>query len=345
MIPYIAFIFVILLLYRLKKPILMAIVITVFAVIRFDTGWDYDSYYQVCIDSSELEIAKLAWGWLWGVWFEFCFEHKIPFVGIGVPAVLTTIVVYMAFRMLYSGEKKGINDAMLIYSLWPFLYLFSFCTVRQSLAIGIVMLAFVCVYKKKYKIALLLYVLNYFIHPSSVFTLLFLLFMLLKKRLNVSSIIVGSIATVIAFKFVSIILERFGMMGYLSLLESSDNFGGKIVIVYLALTLYYLYVISINKDTESIFAKMTSLAAIGCLLQFFVYVTDVPSVVSRACSYTYIFMAPTLLYSLKQIKLQSMKSLVIITVAAFFLVYLLITQNADGASSQYVPYKTIFSQL
>lgn len=345
MIPYVLFILVVLLAYRLKKPVLMAFVITVFSVIRFDTGWDYDSYYQVCIDPNSLDTAKIIWGGIWAKWFEYVYQHQIPFIGIGVPAVLTTIAVYLSFKLLYEKDKKGLSDAMLIYSIWPFLYLYSFCTVRQSLAMGVMMLAFVCVYRKKYKYAIILYLLNYFVHPSSLFTAVFLFFVLPKKRLSATYVFLGSIALVVSFKFAAIVLESLGMMGYLNLLESSDNFGGKISFVYAAMAIYYIYFLSVNKDIDSIFSKMSSLAAIGCVLQFLVYVTDVPSVISRACSYTYMFLAPTIFYSIKQLNIKGGKQLAIGIIAAFFLVYLFITQDSPGAASQYVPYKTIFSQL
>lgn len=343
MIPYLVYLIIVLFAYWLKKPVWMAILITVFAVIRFDTGWDYDSYYQVCIDPARLEIAKLAWGRMWGSWFELIYQRHAPFVGIGVPAVLTTVVVYWAFKMLYEEDKNGLSDAMLVYAIWPFLYLFSFCTIRQSLAMGIVMLSFVCVYKKKYSFAGILYLFNYFVHPSSVFTALFLFFVLPKKRLSAFSVFLGSFAIVVSFAFVAMALEWLDMMSYVNLLESSDNFGGKISFLYAVMALYYLYFLSVNKDEDSIFSKMSSLATIGCMLQFLVYVTDVPSVVSRACSYTYIFLATTLFYSIKQLRLQRIKSIVIGLLVAFFLVYLYVTQDSPGAASQYVPYKTLFS--
>lgn len=345
MIPYLLFIIVVLLTYRMKKPIWMAIAITVFAVIRFDTGWDYDSYYQACIDPNRLEIAQMAWGGLWGWWFEYVYQSHIPFIGIGIPAVLTTISVYIAFKLLYEKDNNGLSDAMLVYSLWPFLYLFSFCTVRQSLAMGIMMLAFVLVYRKQYKYAIPLYLLNYFIHPSSAFSALFLLFVLPPKRLSSAYILIGSVVMVIAFGFLATILERLGMLRYMNLLESSDSFGGKISYVYAAMALYYIYFVSVNKDVGSIYSKMSSLATIGCVLQFLVYVTDVPSVISRACSYTYMFLAPTIFYSIKQLHLKFGKPMAIGIIVAFFLVYLYVTQNSPGAVSQYVPYKTIFSQL
>lgn len=345
MIPYIIFILVVIFAYRLKKPIWMAVIITFFSVIRFDTGWDYDSYYQVCIDNNALETAKIIWGGIWAKWFEYVNLHRIPFIGIGIPAVLTTIIVYYALYLLHEKDKKQIADSLLVYSLWPFLYLYSFCTVRQSLAISIVLLIVVLVSKKRFVLGGLLFVLNYFLHPSSIFTIVFLPFILVKKRLSVGMILGGTVLVGAFFGFASFLLESLGLSNYLGLLESTDSFGGKIAIVYAALSIYLIYVVVHNKDVTSLYSKMTSIVAMGAILQFLVYITDVPSVISRACSYTYIFMAPTLFYTFRQIRFKEGKNLAIVIMALFFLVYLYVTQDSPDAASQYVPYKTIFSQL
>lgn len=344
MIPYFLFLITILLLYWSKKPVWLAVVITVFAVIRFDTGWDYDSYYQVCTDSTRLDIAKTAWGWLWGVWFEFCYDHRIPFVGIGVPAILTTAILYRALSLLYGNDKRKMADGLLVYSIWPFLYLQSFCIVRQSLAISIMFWAFVLFAQKKYVLPILLTVLNFFIHPSSVFSVLFIFFIISPKRLSLGFVILVGVLSLLTFQFLGTVLESLGMFKYLDLLESSDTFGGKIALLYAVLAIYYLFFLSVNKDTSSVYSKMVPLMALGCLLQFLVYVTDVPSVISRACSYTYIFLIPTIFYSFEQLKIRT-RSLFIVLSCLLFLVYLYITQDSEGAVSQYVPYKTIFSQL
>lgn len=345
MTPYFIFIVIVLLTYRFKKPIWMAVFITLFAVVRYDTGWDYMSYYDACTDPTSFEVAKNSWGLIWGYWLNFVYQRNIPFVGIGVPAVLTTVILYYALSLLYNNNKKEISDAMLVYSIWPFLYLQSLCIIRQALAISIMFLAIVLVIKKKYVAALLFFLLNVIIHTSSIISVVFLPFIVSKKRKSVTWVIMGAVLTIVAFAFVAIILERVGLMKYVEYLESSDNFGGKISLVYAFLAVYFMYFLSVNKDDMSVASKFTSLVTLGCILQFLVYVTDIPSVISRACAYTYIFLIPTLLYSIEQLKMKKLKPTAIFVMVAFFLVYLYITQDSPDASSQYVPYKTIFSQL
>lgn len=331
--------------YRIKKPLWMAVVITLFAVIRYDTGWDYMSYYNACTDPTSLEVAKNSWGWVWAKWLDFVYDNNVPYIGIGVPAILTSIFLYYALVLLYDNKRKDISDALLVYSIWPFLYLQSFCIIRQSLAVSIMLLVIMLMIKKKFIAALLLFFINILIHPSSIMTVVFLPFVVTEKRRSVTWVIMGALFTIVAFAFAAYILEIIGLMRYMEYLETTDNFGGKISLVYAALAIYFLYFLSVNKDITSVPSKFTSLVTLGCILQFLVYVTDIPSVISRACAYTYIFLAPTLLYSLNQLGLRKLKPVTIALIVAFFFVYLYITQDSPNASSQYVPYKTIFSQL
>lgn len=342
MIPYIIFAILLFLLYKRQSPLGMTILLVVFAVIRYDTGWDYMSYYNACTDYTALSIAQKAWGKIWSWWFELMYDKKMPFVGIGVPALLTNVLIAVAFRILLGNDRRRLCEALLIYGVWPFLYLQSFCVVRQFLAIGLSLLGFALFYKKQYLFCILSYFFAIALHPSSAVAVLFPIILKLKHRLSFSKILAVSVVSVVVFGSMASVLNSLGLMGYADLLESDDNFGGKIGFVYLALAIFLLFAVSKNKETDTVDSKILALFSICVIIQFLVYVSPVPSVVSRAVLYGLIFMPISLGYSLNVVRLSLSKNQIYIVMIFFMFVYLLITEDSPGATSQYVPYKTIW---
>ena len=341
MIPYIIFSILLFVFYIKNSPLCMTILLVLFAVFRYDTGWDYMSYYNACTDYTALSIAQNAWGKVWSWWFELMYDKKMPFVGIGVPALLTNLLIAISFKILLGNDKQKLCEALLIYGFWPFLYLQSFCVVRQFLAIGFSMLGFAMFYKKKYMLSGASYVLAIMLHSSSLFAVIFPLFLILKKSLSFMQVLIVSVVVIVAFGGLITVLNSLGMVGYVELLESEDNFGGKIGFVYLALAMYLLITIYKSKARESVESKLLSLFTICVIIQFFVYVAPVPSVVSRAILYGMIFMPICLGNSINIARLSASKNLIYAIMMLFMFVYLMITEDSPGAVSQYVPYKTI----
>ena len=99
------------------------------------------------------------------------------------------------------------------------------------------------------------------------------------ENTDVSLVLSVSVVVIVAFCGLITVLNSLGMVGYVELLESEDNFGGKIGFVYLALAMYLLITIYKSKDRESVESKLLSLFTICVIIQFFVYVAPVLSVV------------------------------------------------------------------
>ena len=341
MIPYLLFIIILLIAFGLRKPSVMVTIITLFSVFRFDTGWDYDSYYQAFTDSVVGNIAKMSWGPLWAWWIDFIYDKSIPFIGIGVPAVLTSIFLYYSLKLLHEGHHKAICESLLAYSVWPFLYLGSFCTVRQSLAMAIGLLIFALTYRKYYILSIILYVLAYFVHPSSFIVIFFIPILLLKRNITLIQLLGLIISIVLLMGFLSSILTVLGLDNYIEYMSDSDSFGGKIVYIYAILSLFCLVVVKKSETEENLFAKIFSLMALGMILNFLIYITNIPSVLSRAVSYLMIFFSPGLFYGIRKIsKVSLVRRAIVSFFVLFFFLYLFVTQGSAGAVSQFVPYKT-----
>lgn len=346
MIPYFLFIIILLWAYNTKNPIAMMLIITIFSVLRFDVGWDYDSYYQAFVDSTSADIAKLSWGPLWGWWIDFVYSHDIPFVGIGVPAIITNVFLYYSLKILHNGQKKEMAESILAYSIWPFLYLWSFCTIRQSLAMTLGLFIFALVYRRHIFPAVGLFIIAHFVHPSSFVIAALIPLVFLKKNVSFKQLLIMVALVVSTMGILSKVLTSIGLEQYIDYLSESDSFGSKISYIYALLSIICLVIQKrVEKDSD-IFSKMFSLLTIGIVLNFLVYATNIPSVLSRAVSYLVVFLSPCFFYGLRKMtRSKHIQILIIAGFLAFFFVYLFITQDSPGAVSQYVPYRTIFEKI
>ena len=81
MFPYILFALLVLLLYCFKKPAGILIVMIAFSVLRYDVGWDYISYYEICRDSVQLGMAEDRYSFVWNALFNFAYTQETPHLG------------------------------------------------------------------------------------------------------------------------------------------------------------------------------------------------------------------------------------------------------------------------
>ena len=150
MFPYLLFVAVLLFFYYRKNPIMMLLTLVAFAVLRYDVGWDYMNYYEFSSDEGSLALARERYSVVWSWLFETAYSLKMPHLGIAVPAVLTSVAVYLSVRMFCEKDEAAMSDSLLVYALWPFFYLGSFSTIRQSLAVALGLLIFVLLYKRRW---------------------------------------------------------------------------------------------------------------------------------------------------------------------------------------------------
>lgn len=115
MFPYILFALLVLLLYCFKKPAGILIVMIAFSVLRYDVGWDYISYYEICRDSVQLGMAEDRYSFVWNALFNFAYTQETPHLGIAIPAVFTYLILYVALRIYF--EKISFRYQMRFWSI------------------------------------------------------------------------------------------------------------------------------------------------------------------------------------------------------------------------------------
>lgn len=344
MIPYIIFIILILLFRGIKKPFYIYIAITLFSVLRYDTGWDYMSYYDTVLEwggnSFSMERYSIIWQWM----FETAQRLNMPHLAIALPGFLTITCVYFAVSKIL-GSKQAVCDSLTIYALWPFFYLGTFSTIRQSLAISIALVILYCAMNRKWIWFVILILVNTLIHTSAIVCVFYGVFFLKDFRLRIGQMVLILIIAIAAMVSIDYVISNITILQvYAGYTESTDSFGEKLSLLLGILLIPTLMV----REKKGINRGMADLCIIALVLTITIVFLLSKSVILRVADYyviLLIFIAPYYGSIFKD--KATGKALVYMAFVGIFFVYLMITAGAyqQGlATSPFVPYKFIFLQ-
>ncbi len=141
-------------------------VILFFAGFRYEIGYDYSQYLSVYMFNSELD----KWEPLFNVlvrltrMIDFGLDSQFMFLFF---SIFTVLVVYNALKKLTPHYRMGI----LLYLLIPSLYLNTFSIIRQGIALAILFygLQFIAKENPDYKKYMLVAIVAFLFHYSSIF--------------------------------------------------------------------------------------------------------------------------------------------------------------------------------
>lgn len=352
MLPYLLFVALLLFFYGRKNPMLMILTMGLFAVLRYDVGWDYVSYYELSSDPTALAIAQERYSALWYWLFETAYNLRMPHLAIAVPAIVTYAFIYKAVDMLFDKDKEHMCDALLVYGLWPFFYLGSFSTIRQNLAMAIVLFIFALLYCRRWLWAALLYVFNFVVHPSSLVAIVLLPLFFIKRKIKWYWVAVAMVALLfLVGNWIDVItainIETFNE--YAATYEDFEGeFGGTLSLLLGAIALF-LAVVLIFDTKKSIWQyNVTCVVIMAFIATIYIYSSDIPVVVTRIISYFNILLILVFFAALRHIPQRHIlrMGLTVLLVGLFF--FYLQRTNVGAAqglgTSGYLPYKTIINQ-
>lgn len=156
-----------------------------------DLGWDTEKYaVRIFNIADSLSLGKYInyilssgteKGFLIVVYLLDKIYGNINFVLFGLQLFVSICFAILAY---YYRDKSSITMMFFIYECT--LYVVTYNTLRQSLAIGLIFIIIVLMEKKYYKSAFVLFVINLFFHDSAIFSVLVPIIMLISenKRLN-----------------------------------------------------------------------------------------------------------------------------------------------------------------
>ena len=347
MFPYIVFITFISYYYYTRRPVCMLWTLIIFAVLRYDVGWDYASYVESISNPSTWDDAETSrHSFLWRELFRFAYNINSPHIGIITPNILTYIFVYLGLKKI-NLSKQVIADALFVYATWSSFYLGSFSTIRQALAMSVGLLLFAYVQNRQFAKSFILYVLAILLHPSAAVLIIIYPTYFIRSQLNfiwILSSVVIICSVLFSLQSILMMLSFIEMDQYEVYLNWNDSFGGKIIYVNIALVIYLLIVYLITKHINDIQRQSffyTILSFVGNIAAYFIGLSNV---INRIFLYFIIFMIIILLPSINKFKYKNYFRLIAsVCLIIYFFTYLYITRSGV-ASSGYIPYKFIFLQ-
>lgn len=346
MFPYIIFIVLILLFYQKKYPKGMLWVIVLFAVLRYDTGWDYASYVETISTPSLWNNAETSRHTIfWRLVFDFTHRIDCPHFAIAIPNALTYIIFYYALKVL-NLSKKNILDALFVYVTWSTFFLGSFSIIRQQFAMSVGFLMFAYIQRRMFWKSILAYAFTILLHTSAVVLILLYPVYLIRFHLNFKWVCISAscvIAGLVSMKSLLMILSVIGLGEYEGYLTWSDNFGSKIVYINLLVAIYLGIAMSRQKRLNNIQKQCYYYPTIAFIGNAAIYILGLPNPLNRVFSYFSIFMTIILLQSTDIFKKRAYYHLAATCVLViYFFIYLHISQGGGSfASSPYIPYKCI----
>lgn len=334
---------------------MMLLTLIVFAALRYDVGWDYMNYYNYADDEGSLILARERYSVLWYWLFKTAYDLQMPHLAIAIPAVITYISVYIALSMLLKPDKNSMSDALLVYAFWPFFYLSTFSTIRQSLAIAIGLLIFALLYKRKWIYAIILFALNTMIHPSSILTVLYLPIILTSRRIPIIGVVlIGACAIFAIENWVELIMllnvESFTEYAE-TYMENEGRWGYLLSWLLGAIALFIIVNSWRDKKQSGLQNKLSIIVVIAMIVDIYIYQTGIPSVITRTTSYFSIFLIMVFYASLHKLPYPKICR-VALTCALVMLFFIYLERTTHSAtmfdittSSFFVPYQTILAHI
>lgn len=333
---------------------MMLLTLAAFAVLRYDVGWDYMNYYEFASDDGSLAMARERYSFLWYWLFEFAHGLKMPHLAIAIPAVATYAFVYQAIRLLSNGNRVEMSDALLVYAMWPFFYLGSFSTIRQSLAVAVCLLIFALLYKRQWIWAAVLFAVNLLVHPSSLLALVYLPIALYAKRIPIVLVGLVGVGVMMAIENWSDIIVLMDVEAFNEYAETymdqEDEFGSMLSLLLGVVALFLMVTALLDKKQNIWQNKLSIVVAVALCVDIFIYQSDLPSVITRTFAYFSIFLIVVFFDGLRRFPyVKLFRTLLTCALVMLFFIYLERTthsvsmQDVDTASN-FVPYKTLLSK-
>ncbi len=323
----------------------MFIALVLFSALRYDVGWDFMSYYRLVNSWGQGTVSLEHYSFIWSWLFQTAQELNSPQLAIAIPAILTVSISYYVIVKLQVTASR-ISDSLAVYALWPFFYLASFSVIRQSLAVSIGLLILLCAIKRKYILFFLLLLVNYFVHPSSLVCISFVVLFFHGFHLKNWHIIMLTILFFVAASSLNTILDNSLLEDYLTYVGESDNYGSKLSVL-IAMVLVPVIIIRMKRTlTEEVIHKgIIDIVVLTYIMTIIVFVFVNNSVLSRILDYFVILLIFVLPFAKKIFKDKTLGAVLIYgALSLILIVYLYITSGAQSqglASSSYIPYKVI----
>lgn len=316
----------------------------IFSAIRYGIGYDYYGY----MSSALHQVA------------DYTIKRFEPLsrllIEIGYHTHYQVFFVLCAFLTLYplykACLKLSINPAysLVVYFLFPMLYLESFSIVRNAIAYSFALYSFILLNEKKLLRSLLMIAIGFMFHKSAAIAILIypIYFLRLNFKINLIIYVASFFISQLVMRIVGNYADAISLLANVEhYADTARSGGGTMTYIVNAIAIFNFVIWKKLEETNHINSKFLTLSCAGvCLWNVFLHVDSTIALRLGSFFLIYIiFLVPQYKYAFK-IKYRKLAS---VCVYGFFLVlfmssfYLSISsylKNSERMGN--LPYQTIF---
>ena len=346
MVPYIIFYFIIFLIsFKIEKKwnildFINLLILIVYSGIRYGIGTDYFLYENIYKHSYDLSLMATN---RTGIGFSYLcnFFYKCGFSYQQLIFIFSTITI-LCFYSFFKKHSSKPGLAILLFVSLGF-YTSSFNGFRQMMSLSILLWCFSLFEQKKYIKSILLAIITFFIHSSSLFGILLYIFIYILRNKQFNFILFYGISIVLSL-FYNIIFPKIIMLfeqyaGYIDY-NSTPGIGTYLVVLfYLFITIFIILknknALLKNNKNDNFIINILIIGNIVMLFQLKNWLF------ARIAVYCTIFVPILLSDYYEYINLKNNKSMSLLFYIFIFVYYLMYIYSFGGV----VPYRTIFEQI
>lgn len=313
---------------RIAYPYVECFII-ILAVLRFDVGFDWAGYYRL-LSTKYIAREINRFERIPRFFCNYAYSKKVPilfFILCGLP---TYVLIFKSIK----ENSISRYESTLIYICMFFLE--SFATVRQWLAIAILLYAFKYIRKRKILPYIFYATIAFYCHKSSVIGAVFVFFIYYFGKMKLFYPI--CLVIVLIGKKLLVVLGNMGVLGsysyYLRVFDTFQNHGGdknKYLFLLLWIACYFLHKKIIKKDYIS---KLLRICIFGLIFPF-VLGGHLGQRLGQYFIVYFIFLVPEILNGNPFAK----KYRFYIMIAFYMYFFLLLYINHHGGGDAYIPYR------
>ena len=302
-----------------------SLLLTFIASVRFDVGWDYQTYYHAVDEFFLPTLSRFE---------PLCLSIALLSVWAGNPYIffiITSCIIYpLAF---YSFKHYSISPVISLIVYVGLFYLSSYSIVRQAIAISICLYAYKYIQRRIFAKYVFCILIASLFHYSAIIALVIYP---IYYRIKFKFVIIGLLIVLIFKNALLGILSNYGI--YSNYIAQLNDFKGGGMTRYFYMIIFISFFLIIKRRGYSIEEqRLLSIVSVGLFTPYLLGSTMGERVGFYFLIY-YCYLIPLLLQNKQAYK----KSIYALIFSGYFITMIYFTANIAGQKSPFTPYKTIF---
>lgn len=304
---------------------LASFILILVAILRFDVGWDYQSYYTIL--DEEIKAGYIRFEPLSLLISFIAMYFNMPSIFF----ILSGLIMYVT--AFYAFKRFSVSPSISLIVYVGLFYLISLSIIRQALAISVCIYAYRYVISHNFKKYFICIIVATLFHYSAIISLIvYPIF----HRFKIKTVILYIILAVFTRTIILYLLEYFNVFS--AYLEKIDDIeGGKFTRVFYLLILISFFLLVKRKTYNEYERKHISIILVGLACPFLF------GAMGERVGYYFLIYYCYLIPLLVHKKTIEKRIIYVMIFSLYFISTIYITSNIEEQKSAYTPYRTIFT--